>query len=115
MKLQSFCIISIFICLYITIAPTIEELDLAYCNCKIWAEDSNHTRIGGDSSYHSCTFNTYTNYEETFNFPDQTYSVHAKVQGSFEKTKNRGPFNDTTCFRIHGSVDKWKFDNVPCN
>ncbi|PKK66078.1 hypothetical protein RhiirC2_785258 [Rhizophagus irregularis] len=62
------------------------ELALTLCSCRIWVEDSN----------------------------DETYTVYAKVLGSFEKKKLRGPFNAGACFIIKGSVDDWKFDQVTC-
>ncbi|PKK65683.1 hypothetical protein RhiirC2_715390 [Rhizophagus irregularis] len=80
------------------------------CRCRIWIEDSNGLRIAGDDGYRDCGEGNYL----TIDFQDQTYTVHAKVDGSFEQQKVRGPFNENTCYSIHGSVDKWKFDQKSC-
>jgi hypothetical protein len=89
---------------------------LTLCSCRIWVEDSNGNRIGGDKYYHDCSYSSYgPDDHETINIQDQSYTVYAKVAASFEKTKKRGPFNTNTCFKIHGSVDDWKFDQVPCS
>ncbi|KAF0476161.1 hypothetical protein F8M41_024453 [Gigaspora margarita] len=115
MKLQSFYIIAILICVYITLAPTIEayvvaiDLETDGARCRIWAEDSNQNRIAGDSDYHECT---QFNKEETFSFQDETYWVHAKVQGSFEEEKIRGPYYDSTSFLIEGELNGWHFDQT---
>ncbi|CAG8837397.1 42260_t:CDS:1, partial [Gigaspora margarita] len=77
--------------------------------CRIWAEDSNQNRIAGDTDYHECTNDQRP---ESFSFSDETYWVHAKVEGSFEDDKTRGPYNDNTCFTIYGDVDDWHFDQT---
>ncbi|CAB5364531.1 unnamed protein product [Rhizophagus irregularis] len=93
---------------------SITVLEMFLCSCRIWIEDTNGYRIAGDSNYHDCTYNTHGEEYTNINFPNQTYSVHAKVQGSLRKQKIRGPFNENTCFSIHGSVDKWGFDQKSC-
>ncbi|RGB36191.1 hypothetical protein C1646_758397 [Rhizophagus diaphanus] len=78
-------------------------------------EDSNGNRIAGDKDYHDCSEGSDSeDGYETINFPDQTYTVHAKVQGSFEKQKVRGPFNENTCYGIYGNVDDWTFEQRSC-
>ncbi|PKC03635.1 hypothetical protein RhiirA5_380006 [Rhizophagus irregularis] len=91
------------------------NLDLTLCSCRIWAEDSNGKRISGGKGYHDCSYNSYgSNFHRILSFPNQTYTVYAKVLASFEETKKRGPFTGDTCFHIHGDVDNWKFDQVTC-
>ncbi|GBC37535.2 hypothetical protein GLOIN_2v1844525 [Rhizophagus irregularis DAOM 181602=DAOM 197198] len=119
MKLQSFYLLTfIFMCFYIMDIKAYNSdtnLDLILCSCRIWVEDSNGNRIAGDKNYHDCSYNSYgSNYHETLNFSDQTYTVYAKVEASFEKTKKRGPYNGNTCFHIHGNVDHWEFDETSC-
>ncbi|KAF0562134.1 hypothetical protein F8M41_009267 [Gigaspora margarita] len=117
MKFPSFYIITILICVYITLAPTFEaytvdnQLSTGGDLCRIWAEDSNGNRIAGDDGYHECTNDQRS---ESFSFPDQTYWVHAKVEGSFEEPKVRGPYYADTCFVIYGDVDSWHFDQQEC-
>ncbi|CAB5297857.1 unnamed protein product [Rhizophagus irregularis] len=89
------------------------DLEMTLCRCRIWIEDSNGHRIAGDKKYHDCTNYFHPVYEFIY-FPNQTYTVHAKVAGSFKKKKARGPFNENTCFRIHGTVNKWGFDQKSC-
>ncbi|PKY35416.1 hypothetical protein RhiirB3_456183 [Rhizophagus irregularis] len=62
---------------------------MTLCRCRIWIEDSNGHRIAGDKKYHD-------------------------FAGSFKKKKARGPFNENTCFSIHGTVNKWGFDQKSC-
>ncbi|RIB12764.1 hypothetical protein C2G38_1787938 [Gigaspora rosea] len=119
MKFQSFHL-TIFICVYIALAQTIKayitdtDLDMTLCSCKIWVEDANGNRIAGDGSghYHDCDHSIGK--EQKLNFTDQTYTIHAKVEGSLRKAKVRGPFNNDTCFHIYGTVDDWKFDQTYC-
>ncbi|PKY42810.1 hypothetical protein RhiirA4_507240 [Rhizophagus irregularis] len=119
MKLQSFYLLTVlFMCFYIMDVKAftvITDLELDLCRCRIWIEDSNGYRIAGDSDYHDCSehYDSGDDYE-TINFPDQTYTVHAKVQGSFEKQKVRGSFNENTCYGIYGSVDDWTFEQRSC-
>ncbi|PKK61959.1 hypothetical protein RhiirC2_791074 [Rhizophagus irregularis] len=105
MKLQSFLLTVLFMSYGIDM-----HFSMFLCRCRIWIEDSNGYRIAGDDSYRDCS----ARIDENISFPDQTYTAHAKVEGSFEKQKVRGPFNENTCFSIHGSVDKWKFDQTSC-
>ncbi|CAG8537773.1 46475_t:CDS:2 [Gigaspora margarita] len=119
MKFQSFYL-TIFFSIHIILSPTIEAyttdtfLDMYLCRCRIWVEDSNHNRIAGDGPghYHDCDGDT-GNGEQILNFANVTFWVHAKVQGSLEKKKVRGPFN-TKCFDIYGRVGDWKFDETSC-
>ncbi|CAG8692854.1 uncharacterized protein OCT59_023922 [Rhizophagus irregularis] len=91
------------------------ELALTLCSCRIWVEDSNGYRIAGSKHYSDCSYDNYgPNFHQYLTFPDETYTVYAKVLGSFEKKKIRGPFNAGACFVITGSVDDWKFDQVTC-
>ncbi|CAB4473964.1 uncharacterized protein OCT59_023484 [Rhizophagus irregularis] len=96
----------------------ITALELDLCRCRIWIEDSNGNRIAGDKHYHDCSDHSSISSDdddyETINFPNQTYTVHAKVQASFEKQKVRGPFNEDTCYGIYGNVDDWTFDQTSC-
>ncbi|CAG8836374.1 23072_t:CDS:1, partial [Gigaspora margarita] len=89
------------------------NLDLHAASCKIWAENSAHYRIGGDGSndYYDCSSG---NDPEKFSFQDQTFWVHAKVEASTRHEKIRGPYNNKTCFRIHGYLDRWYFDEESC-
>lgn len=88
-------------------------LDVGYC--RIWVEDSNGNRIAGDKGYHDCSCTVHGPHNhKIINIPDQSYTVYAKVETSFEKTKKRGPFNENTCFSIHGSVDHWEFEQIAC-
>ncbi|RIB05341.1 hypothetical protein C2G38_2253860 [Gigaspora rosea] len=123
MKLQNFYLITIIICVYITFAPTIESyavdinLDMDVCSCKIYIEDSNHYRIGGDGSneYHDCTFNKHgENHHKQIDFQNEPFWLHAKVLGRLMQEKIRGPYNNNTCYHIHGSVGRWYFDEVSC-
>ncbi|RGB29202.1 hypothetical protein C1646_672623 [Rhizophagus diaphanus] len=102
MKLQSFYLLTvIFMCFYIMDIKAYTSdtsLDLTLCSCRIWVEDSNGYRIAGDKNYHDCSYSYGPSPHETLNFSDQTYMVYAKVEGSFEETKRRGPFNNNTCF-----------------
>lgn len=84
-------------------------------SCRIWIEDSNHNRIAGDGKgdYHSCTGSIGSEYG-VIDFPDQVYYVVAKVKLTARKQKIRGPFNDNTCFRIHGNSFKFYFDQTSC-
>ncbi|CAG8781597.1 12159_t:CDS:2 [Gigaspora margarita] len=117
MKLQSFYIIAILICVYITLAPTIEAYTVSISLqtdadlCRIWAEDSNGNRIAGDGDYHECTDFQKT---ESFSLQNETYWVHAKVQGSTEDEKVRGPYDIDTCFILDGTVFDWDFDQTKC-
>ncbi|CAB4474006.1 uncharacterized protein OCT59_023563 [Rhizophagus irregularis] len=88
------------------------DLDMILCRCRIWIEDSNGHRIAGNKKYIDCT--DYPDDYEFIYFPNQTYTVHAKVEGSFEKKKARGPFNENTCFSIFGDVDDWTFKQTSC-
>ena len=79
--------------------------------CRLWAEDANGTRIAGDGKgqYHECGNNDLHiigtgSYEQ--------YWVHTKVQLSFFPGMYTGPLNQDSCFRIHGAVDTWNFDEV---
>jgi hypothetical protein len=45
-------------------------------------------------------------------FNDQTYYIVAKVLGSLDHQKIRGPFNANNSCSITGEVDTWNFD---CN
>ncbi|PKK73145.1 hypothetical protein RhiirC2_709849 [Rhizophagus irregularis] len=113
MKLQSFLLTVLFMCFYIMdikAFSTFTFMDLTICSCRVWIEDSNGNYLAGDQGLHDCSEGEDTK----FSFPDQTYTVHAKVEASFEKQKVRGPFNGDTCFRIHGTVDDWKFTQRPC-
>ncbi|CAB4436663.1 unnamed protein product [Rhizophagus irregularis] len=40
------------------------------------------------------------------------YFIFAHVAASLEEDKKRGPYNEKSCLRIHGSLDKWKFDDI---
>ncbi|CAG8823438.1 6472_t:CDS:1, partial [Gigaspora margarita] len=80
----------------------------ANVQCRIWIEDSQQNRIAGDEFYHDCS--NYRKFESIDLQKDQTYWVHAKVEGSFEKPKVRGPYNENTCFDMGGDVDDWHFD-----
>ncbi|RIB02929.1 hypothetical protein C2G38_2049686 [Gigaspora rosea] len=116
MKLQSFYIIAIFICINITLAPIIEAhnvyIDLnAPVQCRIWIEDSTTTRIAGDEYYHDCSEYSH---DESIDFQNVTYWVHAKVSGSLRKEKVRGPYDGKTCFVIEGEVDNWYFSQSDC-
>ncbi|CAB5214453.1 unnamed protein product [Rhizophagus irregularis] len=91
------------------------DLRLTLCSCRIWIEDSNGYRIAGDEDYRDCSYDPAGDDHEYLSFQNQTYTVHAKVGGSLEKQKVRGPFNENTCFSIHGSVDDWKFDQKSCS
>ncbi|CAG8663633.1 25294_t:CDS:2, partial [Gigaspora margarita] len=90
------------------------DLDMTLCSCKIWVEDINGNRIAGDGSghYHDCEHSIGK--EQTLNFSNQTYYIHAKVEGSARQPKIRGPFNDNACFHIHGTVNDWGFDETTC-
>ncbi|RIB28658.1 hypothetical protein C2G38_2028372 [Gigaspora rosea] len=118
MKFQSFYP-TIFICVYITLAPTIAAyttytyLDMYASTCKIWAEDSNGNLIAGDEDGYDCDHIIHP--DKTFNVPNQTYWVHAKVAASFRKPKVRGPYNENTCFHIYGTVTDWAFDQTSCS
>ncbi|PKY52347.1 hypothetical protein RhiirA4_469930 [Rhizophagus irregularis] len=79
-----------------------------------WFNDSNGHRIAGNKKYIDCTDYSHPDDYEFIYFPNQTYTVHAKVEGSFKRQKIRGPFNENTCFSIHGTVDKWGFDQNSC-
>ncbi|RGB40424.1 hypothetical protein C1646_663892 [Rhizophagus diaphanus] len=58
----------------------------------------------GPGDYHSCDGVNLKN----MTFPDTSnFWIHAKVQGSFRETKNRGPYNENLCLRIHGNVGDW--------
>uniref|UniRef100_A0A1D1ZH06 Arginine biosynthesis bifunctional protein ArgJ n=1 Tax=Anthurium amnicola TaxID=1678845 RepID=A0A1D1ZH06_9ARAE len=121
MKLQSFySLTAIFMCFYMTFIPVIEaydvsvNLDLNSGSCRIWIEDVNHNRIAGDGKgdYHACD-GTSSDYED-IEFSDQEYYVVAKVELSFRKQKVRGSFNANTCFRIHGTIDFFHFEQTSC-
>ncbi|CAG8639596.1 22003_t:CDS:2 [Gigaspora margarita] len=121
MKLQNFYLIAIIICVSITFAPTIEahavdiNLNLEACSCKIWVENSDHYRIGGDGSrhYHDCSSVMYgNNHHKRIDFQNVTFWLHAKVLGSLMQEKVRGPYNNNTCYEIHGSVGRWYFDEA---
>ncbi|EXX64081.1 uncharacterized protein OCT59_023474 [Rhizophagus irregularis] len=90
------------------------DLGLTLSSCRIWIEDSNGYRIAGDADYRDCSYTSTGDDHEVISFSDQTYTVHAKVEGSFRKQKVRGPFNENTCFKIYGSVDDWEFDQTSC-
>ncbi|RGB37943.1 hypothetical protein C1646_665770 [Rhizophagus diaphanus] len=119
MRTQSFYLLTaIFMFFYMTFVPVIEaysaiiDLDMNAGACRIWIEDSNHNRIAGDGKgdYHAC--DGIGDYKE-IDFPDQEYYVVAKVQFTARKQKVRGPFNDNSCFRIHGNSDFY-FDQYDC-
>ncbi|KAF0528705.1 hypothetical protein F8M41_013006 [Gigaspora margarita] len=121
MELQNFYLIALIICVNITFTPTIEayavdiNLDLDACYCKIWVEDSNHHRIGGDRHYHDCSTEMHgDNHHKRINFQNETFWLHAKVLGSLMQEKIRGPYDNNTCYHIHGTVSHWYFDEVSC-
>ncbi|CAG8604846.1 7978_t:CDS:2 [Gigaspora margarita] len=103
MELQNFYLIALIICVNITFTPTIE------------VEDSNHHRIGGDRHYHDCSTEMHgDNHHKRINFQNETFWLHAKVLGSLMQEKIRGPYDNNTCYHIHGTVGHWYFDEVSC-
>ncbi|CAB4404432.1 unnamed protein product [Rhizophagus irregularis] len=118
MKLQSFYLLTVlFMCFYIMDIKAFSadtDLGLTLSSCRIWIEDVNGYRIAGDKDYRDCSYTPTGDDHEVITFSDQTYTVHAKVEGSFRKQKVRGPFNENTCFKIYGSVDDWQFDQTSC-
>ncbi|RGB24789.1 hypothetical protein C1646_803622 [Rhizophagus diaphanus] len=110
MKLQSFYLAAFFMCLFVlknqAYDVTISQKVDAFC--RIWIEDVNNNRIGGDGSYHGCGSGDTRHID----FGNQQYYIYAKVDGSFEKQKRRGPFDGDHFCSIHGEVDSWGFD---CN
>lgn len=52
--------------------------------------------------------------DATFNVPSgtSTYFIFAHVAASLEEDKRRNPYNEKSCLRIHGSLDKWKFNDI---
>ncbi|RGB32913.1 hypothetical protein C1646_669763 [Rhizophagus diaphanus] len=119
MRPQSFYLLTaIFMFFYMTFVPVIEaysagiDLNMYAGACRIWIEDSNHNRIAGDGKgdYHACDDDGY----QEIDFPDQEYYVVAKVELTTRKQKVRGPFNEETCFRIHGNSAYFYFDQYNC-
>ncbi|CAG8814663.1 40798_t:CDS:1, partial [Gigaspora margarita] len=93
------------------------NLDMGIANCKIWVEDASGNRIAGDgpNHYNDCSSSKFgKNDHQILNFDNQTFWVHAKVQGSAKKAKVRGGFNANICLHIHGLTFDWGFDEVPC-
>ncbi|CAB4404157.1 unnamed protein product [Rhizophagus irregularis] len=122
MRPQSFYLLTaIFMFFYMTFVPVIEAysvgvyLDLYGGACRIWIENLNSTRIAGDGKgdYHACDGSDGNH--ELIDFPDQEYYVVAKLHFTTRKQKVRGPFNENTCFRIHGNYSKFHFDQFVCN
>jgi hypothetical protein len=74
--------------------------------CRLWIEDVHHNRIAGGKKYKSCDGDDYKH----INFNDQTYYIVAKVLGSTEHQKIRGPFNANYSCSIIGDVDTWHLD-----
>ncbi|CAG8693065.1 9510_t:CDS:1 [Dentiscutata erythropus] len=108
----SFFLTTIIICIFITFIPVIEGnersvsaiLNITFSECRIWVQDANGKCIAGDKDYHNCD-----KFFMRFNVSKVgPYWVHAKVQGSLSRQKIQGPFQNSTCLRISGSIYKWR-------
>ncbi|RGB36482.1 hypothetical protein C1646_666912 [Rhizophagus diaphanus] len=81
-----------------------------YTLCRLWVTDENLNYIAGNTNNKECDSD-----DAVFQLPSGTskYFIFAHVPGSFEEDKKRGPYNGNSCLSIHGSLDVWKFNDIP--
>ncbi|RIB20738.1 hypothetical protein C2G38_2034986 [Gigaspora rosea] len=89
-------------------------LNVALTRCRVWAEDGNHTRIGGDEEgdYHFCDGGYDMIIGTGRDLPTDWYWIIVKTQAGIDDYLTQ-PFNSHSCVCVSGTVRKLKFSGYP--